>query len=217
VLRGSREKEDAPLDEFIRLCAPRIGVIPPDQYQQMMGWQIGPPKNGDQDKLPQVIRLFAPDFDSFPEKFTTTNLSADNLVEYCIQAGYVKTGDNSTPHSGAQGALTMAVQPTALVTTLVTAPPAIDGTVAIQDPHGPDTLLAPYGPMHEPMAVPAGQRSLTEATTAVTNDGVYPFNTYFDPNAEFDFSFNPTAETNLEDGGRWDAYDLADYMFTSVD
>ena len=42
IVRGSREKEDVPLDEFFKICAPLIGVIPPEEYQQMMGWQLVP-------------------------------------------------------------------------------------------------------------------------------------------------------------------------------
>nr|QIA97802.1 putative MAT1-1-1 protein [Teratosphaeria destructans] len=216
ILRGSREKEDAPLDEFFRLCAPHIGVIPPEQYQEMMGWQISPPMDGDQDKVPQVIRIFTPNFDNFPEKFTTTNLSADNLVEYCMQAGYVRTGDNSTPHSGAQGSLTMAVQPTATVATLVTTPPATTGTVAMpMSPFSFGVFQNLQDATNEQTTEPAGQRALTEATAAVTNAGAYPYNNLFDPTSEFDISFDPAEETNLEDGGRWDAYDPAASM--SVD
>ncbi|KXL47440.1 hypothetical protein M433DRAFT_51314, partial [Acidomyces richmondensis BFW] len=111
ILRGSRKKEDVPLDEFFHLCAPRIGIIPPDQYQQLMGWQISPPDDADQTKTLQVVRLFTPDLDALPNKFTTTNLSADDLVEYCVQAGCINIGNNDTPRSDAQDSLTMAVQP----------------------------------------------------------------------------------------------------------
>lgn len=48
VLRGSREKEDAPLDEYLNIAVPVIGVVPPDQYPQMMGWQVIAPTTGDQ-------------------------------------------------------------------------------------------------------------------------------------------------------------------------
>ena len=34
ILRGNREKEVCvPLDGFFEICAPLIGVIPPDEYQ----------------------------------------------------------------------------------------------------------------------------------------------------------------------------------------
>lgn len=47
VVRGSREKEEAPLDEFLSLCAPLIGVIPPNDYQTVMGWQLTPASQDD--------------------------------------------------------------------------------------------------------------------------------------------------------------------------
>lgn len=40
MLRGPLEKQDAPLDEFLSICAPLIGIIPSDQYQQIMGWIV---------------------------------------------------------------------------------------------------------------------------------------------------------------------------------
>ncbi|EME78291.1 uncharacterized protein MYCFIDRAFT_80719 [Pseudocercospora fijiensis CIRAD86] len=66
--------------QFFALCAPLIGVIPPEEYLQRMGWQLSPPQDGDQDKMPQISRLFTPSLDTFPEKFTTTTLSADGNV-----------------------------------------------------------------------------------------------------------------------------------------
>ena len=48
ILRGSREKEDVPLDGFFKICAPLIGVIPPEEYQQKMGWQLIPARADDE-------------------------------------------------------------------------------------------------------------------------------------------------------------------------
>jgi len=209
VLRGSREKEDAPLDKFLQFCAPRIGIIPPDQYQQLMSWQIIWPKDCDQYKMPQVIRLFAPNLDKFPEKFTTTNLSVDNLVEYCIQAGCVKKGNDGTRHSGAQGALTMAVQPAVAVTTLVSALPATQGTVS--SPPGPFMTLSQSPPVAigETITEPAGRSILNEPTITMANGSAYPHCWRFDPTGEFDFSFNAVKENNFEESRKWDAYDPA--------
>lgn len=206
VLRGSREKQDAPLDEFFQLCAPRIGIIPPDQYQQLMGWQIIWPNDGDQYKMPQVIRLFAPNLDKFPEEFTTTNLSVDNLVDYCIRAGCVKKGNNGTPRSDAQGALTMAVQPAAAVTTLVSALPATQGMVS--SPPSPFMTLSQNLPVAigEPMTEPAGQSILNEPTITIANASAYPHCRRFDPTGEFNLSFNAVEETNFEESRKWDAY-----------
>jgi hypothetical protein len=48
ILRGNREKEEVPLDEFFNICAPLIGIIPPEEYQKMMGWQLTPAKADDE-------------------------------------------------------------------------------------------------------------------------------------------------------------------------
>ena len=48
IVRGSREKEDVPLDGYFEICAPLIGVIPPNEYQQKMGWQLTPARADDE-------------------------------------------------------------------------------------------------------------------------------------------------------------------------
>lgn len=48
ILRGDRDKKEVPLDRFLELCAPLIGVIPADIYLEVMGWQLGEPNEQDQ-------------------------------------------------------------------------------------------------------------------------------------------------------------------------
>ena len=86
MVHGSREKEEAPLDDFFVLCAPRIGVIPPERYQEMMGWQLGRPIGDDDIELTRVFTL---NLDNFPDYFTSTTLSVQDLVSHCISMGYV--------------------------------------------------------------------------------------------------------------------------------
>ena len=58
IVRGSREKEDAPLDQFLDICAPLIGIIPPQEYQAVMGWQLAPPNQDDKVSNPESERGF---------------------------------------------------------------------------------------------------------------------------------------------------------------
>jgi hypothetical protein len=51
IVRGSREREDAPLDEFFKICAPLIEVIPPEEYQLLQS-----PVPGDLGKARARIR-----------------------------------------------------------------------------------------------------------------------------------------------------------------
>nr|ADU79052.1 mating type 1-1 protein [Zymoseptoria tritici] len=47
VARGTRSKIDVPLSGFFALCAPLVGVIPPQDYLGMLGWQMTAPRPGE--------------------------------------------------------------------------------------------------------------------------------------------------------------------------
>ena len=171
-----------------------------------------------QDQTPQVTRLFTPDFNQFDDKYTTTTLSVDDLVAYCMRSGYLSDNQAQAPASDSHGALTMAVQPTVTATPPTMRPAALELTqLTIADNGVVTAPLSPFSMVlahqltdemvtqrHEPVA----SDNLTAATTAVTNAGSYPYNNLFDPTTHFDISFNPNAETaGLEDGGLYDAFD----------
>nr|ABK91356.1 putative mating type 1-1-1 protein [Dothistroma septosporum] len=234
VLRGCREKKDAPLDTFFVFCAPLIGVIPPEEYLQWMGWQMGPPLEGDLEKTPQLLRTFTPNLDTFPEKYTMTTLSVDDLVNHCYTLGYVVASNDGSPNASTQGSLTMVSKPTAITTndkdetTHMTSFAQTNTTLAfttdtpsssmneasqhgffgqLADSPSPPTNNADPSPL---MAAPAaGQATLEQATRDLEQSGVeYPYNSLFDPTSQFEVSFNPAApNTAVEDDGRWDAFD----------
>lgn len=228
IVRGNREKEEAPLDAFFMICAPIIGVIPPEEYPQRMGWLLGPARDGDEEKIPQLTRLFVPvscahllclfcrrtsadclclsqDLASFPESIATTSLSVDDLVKLCHQESYIFSVHNSVPSTNTNGSLAMAVQPTATST-------------AISNPTNsePDSDMPPLSPSEvelnrallEALAEPpAGEATLSKATAVINGTGdTYPYNMAFDPANHFDVSFNPNT---IEQGGAWDAFDTA--------
>ncbi|KAI7496777.1 hypothetical protein KC367_g6432 [Hortaea werneckii] len=210
ILRGGRDKDEAPLDEFFRLCAPRIGVIPPGLYQQMMGWQLIPAKEGEQDKTPQIVRTFVPDVDTFADEYTTTNLSADDLVNFCTEAGYVRFNTPAIASPAAHSALTMAVQPNTTLTTQLTLP--VNGN------EGNDMLLSPWSAsfatvMQAAMAGPnaglTNSMALSNATSAVSGEGVFAHADMFDPTGHFQISFDPNQNNGLTDRGGFDAFDPA--------
>ncbi|KAI6843472.1 hypothetical protein KC340_g8527 [Hortaea werneckii] len=210
ILRGARDKDEAPLDEFFRLCAPRIGVIPPDQYQQMMGWQLIPANEDEQDKTPQIVRTFVPDVDTFAEQYTTTNLSADDLVNFCTGAGYVQVNTPATVSPAAHGALTMAVQPNTTLTTQLNLP--ANGN------EGNDMPLSPWSTgfannlqaaLAGPNIGPASSMALSNATSAVSGEGAFPHADMFDPTGHFQISFDPNQSNGLADGGVYDAFNPA--------
>jgi len=181
----------------------------------MMGWQLIAAQEGEQDKMPQIIRVFVPNLDGFDVKYTTTNLSADDVVTYCTNTGYVQPLANSAQQTTVQGALTMAVQPSTAPALTVNTTQALATTTEYVDDAG--ISLSPWSfnlasglqaAVAEPVAEPAGQKALRDATTTITAAGSYPYNNLFDPTSEFDMTFDPNEEVaGLADGGMYDAFD----------
>lgn len=142
---------------------------------------------------------------SFPEGYTTTSLSVDDLVKHCHEIGYATAESNGAPNVNVSGSLTMAVQPTAI------------GAINTRTTNSEqDSMMPPLSPSEvelnrallEALAEPsAGETTLSNATTTINGaSGVYPYNTTFDPTSHFDISFNPNSHEN---GGVWDAFDTA--------
>ncbi|TKA65978.1 hypothetical protein B0A55_10878 [Friedmanniomyces simplex] len=222
VLRGSRGKDEAPLDFFLGLVVPLMGIVAPEHYQAMMGWQVTAPSDSDQDKTPRVVRLFTPDFSTFDNRYISTTLSVDDLVQYCMSSGYLNDTNARASVGNAHGALTMAVHPTVTAVTAATAAPlhthpanlniTAANNATIADPLSPDSLsLATQLGMAINSTLPpapAAPPALTTAATAATNALNYSYGTFFDPTSKFDYTFNPTEETaGLGDDGFYPAFD----------
>ena len=201
-----------------------------------MGWQLFPPVDCDLEKVPQAVRVFKPNFDTFEAMYTTTNLSVDSLVAHCTAAGYIKGPANSALPAASQGALTMAVQPTI---TQEAPAPAPHKTVSSYSTFANDVPLSPtslnlFGALQaeltqpSPMSAtfatsgsmfsqarahlpaPVGEVALMRAAGAIELTGaIYPYNDLFDPTSQFDISFNPNESNGLADGGVYDAFDPA--------
>ncbi|KAK5111905.1 hypothetical protein LTR62_004637 [Meristemomyces frigidus] len=166
------------------------------------------------EKMPEVRRLFVPDYGTFHDVLTGTTMSVEDLVLHCQRAGYLGNSNASTNAANVQGVLSLAVQlapTTAGMTTL----PAITESVEVASAAG--SSLMPLGPfslnLHDQLEMalakkqPEGNATLVAATKAVTAAGVYPYNNLFDPTSQFEVSFNPAAEdTTLADGGIWSSY-----------
>jgi len=108
IIRESNTKDAAPLDKFLALTCPLIGVIPRDDYLGVMGWNIV-----DTAGVKNMERMYTPDISSFPENILTTNLSSEEIVAHCQRVSYVEHNDNDVARNqGSTAALAMAAQPT---------------------------------------------------------------------------------------------------------
>lgn len=224
IVRGTRNKEDVPLDGFFAVCAPMVGIIPPHLYPQMMGWQMGPPSPGDtvsnlrvgrsrncsnrylQEKTPQLTRLFVPNPSTLPEQYAATSLCVEDLVQHCCDTGYTISGNGTTTNVTAAGPSSIAVQP------FIAPSPSMIMTDSPRDSE--ETPLSPASEelgrlLSEALSAPVGDIELSNATSAIKDIGSsYPHNNSFDPtlNFDFDYSFNPSS---FENGAAWDAFDPA--------
>jgi hypothetical protein len=86
VIRDQVGKAQAPLDHYLQLVCPIIGIIAPEEYLDKMGWNMH-----DNDSK-EIIRTVAPNFANFNAALRTTTMSADDLVRYCQEAGYACAG-----------------------------------------------------------------------------------------------------------------------------
>jgi hypothetical protein len=82
VIRDQVGKAQAPLDQFLQLVCPVVGILAPEEYLGNMGWNMLDGHNK------EVVRTTAPNFLSFDAALLTTTMSADDLVRLCQKVGY---------------------------------------------------------------------------------------------------------------------------------
>lgn len=110
MIREHTAKSAAPLDTFLALICPYIGMVGRDEYLAVMGWFVE-----EEDGQKKMKRRFIPETRLFSEKILTTNLSAEQVVNHCYEAGYVQSqGSNIISGRSEEATLTMAAQPPSL-------------------------------------------------------------------------------------------------------
>ncbi|KAJ9618268.1 hypothetical protein H2203_009184 [Taxawa tesnikishii (nom. ined.)] len=107
MIREHHTKDAAPLDVFLVIVCPHIGLVDRQEYLSIMGWEVVG-ENG----AKKLERRYEPDIALFPECYLTTNLSAEDVVAFCYHANYVQDGGAITRNRNDAATLTMAAQPT---------------------------------------------------------------------------------------------------------
>lgn len=121
IMRGYKSKNEAPLDEYLALTCPHIGIISSDDYLTIMGWVIV-----EEGGKTELERHYMPNANTFTDHFMTTNLSAEDIVAFCYFVDYVKDEDDNVPRNDpAAAVLSMATHPAQAPNFLpITQPPA---------------------------------------------------------------------------------------------
>ena len=104
MIRDAQGKKNSPLDEFLKMTGPLIGIVPPNDYFSVLGWQMSFSADGQM----VLARNQNINLASLNHDLLTTNLSVEDIVNVCYQNGYV-VGDGITKLAAfGQSTLTMA-------------------------------------------------------------------------------------------------------------
>ncbi|KAL9123254.1 MAG: hypothetical protein Q9187_000199 [Circinaria calcarea] len=84
VIRDKVGKQDAPLDAFLEINGPFVGIVAPADYLVMLGWEITMDGEGQISlRRCEEIDLASIDYD-----LLTTNLSVQDIVQHSYEFGY---------------------------------------------------------------------------------------------------------------------------------
>lgn len=75
VIRDHQGKDNAPLDQFLAITGPLIGIIKPEHYLQTMGWEIAMKPDGQ-----TIMNRYGVDL---AKHLFTTNLSVNDIIRHC--------------------------------------------------------------------------------------------------------------------------------------
>ncbi|OMP88742.1 Mating-type protein MAT-1 [Diplodia seriata] len=167
TIRDEVGSDNAPMDGFLNLACPHIGIISRANYLNTLGWELVNNGSGW-----QLIRRFIPDTASLPHGYLTTTVSVDDLVTFVRGRGYgipAQTAASNTGSSNNAGAATlaMAAQPVQPAQTVFQPPQATQTTAQPAQPVQPGSLVA------HPVIDSAMQLALQDL--ASTDDGMGEF------------------------------------------
>ena len=109
MIRDLKGKRDAPLDVFLSVTCPKIGIVSAKDYLAVFGWQV---LTHDDDQV-SLVRSSATI--TMSDQMCTTNMSVRDLIEHCKDTMYITDDDVRciTEPGGTDGApdLVMAALP----------------------------------------------------------------------------------------------------------
>ncbi|KAI9873489.1 MAG: hypothetical protein M1830_000346 [Pleopsidium flavum] len=109
IIRDTKGKDSAPLDSFLTINAPYIGIVPPAEYLDMLGWKFFTDGNNQT----TLTRNAQADTTTFDQDLLTTNLSVNDIIQHSYDSGYI-SADGGMITVGNESTMTMATtaQPT---------------------------------------------------------------------------------------------------------
>lgn len=80
AIRHVQGKTNAPLDQFLTINTPLVGIIEPDKYLQALGWIFVAEPDGD-----TIVQREEPKYDT---KALSTGMSVNGVIRNCFTHGY---------------------------------------------------------------------------------------------------------------------------------
>ena len=133
IIRDSKGKEKAPLDSYLAINGPFIGIVPPEKYLEMLGWKIVASDDGGR----LLRRDCDVDVSSLDQDLLTSNVSVNDIIKYSYASGYIAADEANLIVPDNEPAMTMAtsVQHNLPISSAYSAP--VDKTIS--DTSGPAT------------------------------------------------------------------------------
>lgn len=96
IIRDRQGKQDCPLDIFLIINAPFVGIVPPKEYMTTLGWEL---MDGEGDNC-TLVRRYVPDLKSFNKNIVGTGQSVYDIVQHSYEQGYIPADGGSFKLSG---------------------------------------------------------------------------------------------------------------------
>jgi hypothetical protein len=74
----------APLDQFLTIVTPEIGIIGTEDYMALMGWELIM-----EDDALELKQVFVPDVSTLNWRFRTSGMTEKDVVHFCAAQGYI--------------------------------------------------------------------------------------------------------------------------------
>lgn len=88
MIRDQVGKEKAPLDKFLAINAPFVGITPPDMYLVVYGWEVAANSAGHT----TLRRTNCFHDQGFDNQTLITNASVEDVIQNSFNAGYMADG-----------------------------------------------------------------------------------------------------------------------------
>ena len=100
LIRDQKGKENAPLDEYLMVVTVYLKMIAPGEYLEQMGWEVAVSVEG-KVGLSRVRDV------TFERDVLACNVSVEDVIEHCYNAGYIAVGGSNVVEPRDQPVLSM--------------------------------------------------------------------------------------------------------------